>query len=181
VCLSLLNVYCDKVFFLPKEQYNALHPFTSFIPIFVFIVLRNIFTTARMYHIHLFEWLGKITLETYISQYHIWMATTGVNGSPKRLLQLVPFLDIAKYPLLTFFVASALCLFVSHRLFNCTLVLKSHFLPSSMGPEQAKRCTAVLAIWTAVVYAAGWTVHAVTSKSGLGGVADVASATTLQQ
>lgn len=163
VCLFVANMYYERVYALPKEAYNALHPYTSFIPIFIFIVLRNISQVARMYHVHMFEWLGKITLETYIAQYHVWMATTGINGSPKKLLEIIPGMKIKEYPLLTFLAASGLCLFVSHRLFNSTLGLKAHFLPSSMLPEQAKRTTVVLAVWLAGLYVASWALYVATS------------------
>ena len=73
-----------SVFLLPKRDYNKLHPFTSFIPIFCYMVLRNCSPTLRRYHMHLFAWCGKVTLETYILQFHIWMKTTGINGTPRR-------------------------------------------------------------------------------------------------
>merc|ERR1712146_511959 len=71
--------YATTIFALPKKEYNALHPYTAVIPITLYI-LRNLFPTLRRWHMHLFEYLGKITLETYIAQFHVWMATTGVNG-----------------------------------------------------------------------------------------------------
>jgi hypothetical protein len=50
------------------------------------MVLRNMSPLLRRWHMHMFAWTGKITLETYILQFHIWMKTTGVNGSPKHLM-----------------------------------------------------------------------------------------------
>jgi len=55
-------------FVLPKKEYNKVHPFTSWIPIMCYCVLRNLTPTLRRWHMHLFAWTGKITLETYILQ-----------------------------------------------------------------------------------------------------------------
>ena len=77
-------------YLLPKRAYNAVHPYTSFVPIFCYMVLRNCSPTLRRYHMHLFAWCGKVTLETYILQFHIWMKTTGINGSPKFLMVWLP-------------------------------------------------------------------------------------------
>merc|ERR1719197_1293617 len=78
------------VFSLEKRAYNALHPFTSFIPIACWLVLRNFVPCLRQRYLYLFAYLGRVTLETYILQFHVWMKTTGVNGSPKSLLVLIP-------------------------------------------------------------------------------------------
>ena len=82
-------------FSLPKRPYNAVHPYTSFIAIFAYLVLRNLTAGLRKRHMHLFAWCGKITLETYILQFHVWMRTTGLNGSPKCVLASLLELSIA--------------------------------------------------------------------------------------
>ncbi|TVY22590.1 putative O-acetyltransferase [Lachnellula hyalina] len=63
-----------------KEDYNWWQPYISFIPILSFVVLRNSHRVLRTYHSALFAWLGRCSLETYILQYHIWLAgdTTGL-------------------------------------------------------------------------------------------------------
>ena len=57
-----------EIFMRPKLLYNKVHPFTSWIPIMCYCVLRNLTPTLRRWHMHLFAWTGKITLETYILQ-----------------------------------------------------------------------------------------------------------------
>lgn len=66
--------------FPDKEAYNWWHPYISFVPILAFVSLRNSHTFLRNYHSVVFAWLGRFSLETYILQYHIWLAgdTTGL-------------------------------------------------------------------------------------------------------
>lgn len=63
-----------------KETYNSYHPYLSFIPIVAFIVLRNAFTPLRNLYSTAAAWLGRCSLETFILQYHIYLAadTRGV-------------------------------------------------------------------------------------------------------
>lgn len=95
-CRSFMK--CCTCFCASKKRFVGLHRMSRAhrLPITTYIVLRNISSTARRYYMHFFAWLGKITLETYIAQFHIWMSSTGAdftweaNAAPKRLLRLLP-------------------------------------------------------------------------------------------
>uniref|UniRef100_A0A0E0MZL2 Cas1p 10 TM acyl transferase domain-containing protein n=2 Tax=Oryza TaxID=4527 RepID=A0A0E0MZL2_ORYRU len=106
ISISLVAGYLwyEYIYKLDKITYNKYHPYTSWIPI---------------------TWLGKITLETYISQIHIWLRSNMPNGQPKWLLSFIP-----GYPLLNFMLATAIYLLISYRVFELTGVLKSAFIPS---------------------------------------------------
>ena len=125
-------------FSLPKRQYNKVHPFTSFAPIFLYLVLRNITEALRRYHLHLFAWCGKITLETYILQFHIWMKTTGINGSPKFLLVWLP-----GWYWTNFALASAIYIFLSYRVFLITAALRDVVIPKEGGTALLTRAVAI--------------------------------------
>eukprot|EP00928_Gymnodinium_smaydae_P044371 TRINITY_DN295_c0_g1_i2.p1 TRINITY_DN295_c0_g1~~TRINITY_DN295_c0_g1_i2.p1 ORF type:complete len:576 (-),score=140.38 TRINITY_DN295_c0_g1_i2:42-1769(-) len=124
--LAVGAVWLNKVFLLDKYDYNKLHPFTSFIPLVLFIVLRNFTVTLRQHYIYLFAWVGQYTLETYILQFHVWMRTTGVNGSPKSLIAFVPGDNFY----LNFVIGTAIYFFLSIRFFKLTGVLKDALIPS---------------------------------------------------
>ncbi|KAI1501233.1 10 TM acyl transferase domain found in Cas1p-domain-containing protein [Biscogniauxia marginata] len=68
-----------------KQDYNQFHPFISWIPILGFLVLRNLHPAARNAYLALPAKLGRIALETYVLQYHIWL---GGDATAKLTLGL---------------------------------------------------------------------------------------------
>ncbi|KAI0512629.1 10 TM acyl transferase domain found in Cas1p-domain-containing protein [Xylaria bambusicola] len=86
--------------FSSKQSYNAAHPYISWIPVLSLITLRNLYTPAQNLFLGIPAALGRISLETYVLQYHIWL-----GGDATARLTLGGF-ENASFPL--FLVEKAL-------------------------------------------------------------------------
>jgi len=101
-----------------KYSYNSIHTYYSFIPVTCYVYFRNISSTLRTYHIQLFSVLGKISLELYILQHHIWL-----TSSSKTVLTLIP-----GQPYFNLLVTTGIFVLCSHRAQAITYELRDVFL-----------------------------------------------------
>ncbi|KAI9345408.1 10 TM acyl transferase domain found in Cas1p-domain-containing protein [Pilaira anomala] len=87
VLLSAISMLGFFVFELTqsKTSYNLYHPYISWIPILAFVFLRNFSLLGRNTHSRFFAFIGKISLETFIGQFHMWLA-----ADTKALLVVLP-------------------------------------------------------------------------------------------
>jgi len=119
--LLVINYHWFKhVYLLDKYAYNKRHPYTFFIPMLTYIFIRNSTVFLRRWHCGLFGHLGKITLETYISQLHIYLIQDA-----KGILVIFP-----DYPLMNFLVNSLIYISFSNVLFHATNALNAYIFPS---------------------------------------------------
>ncbi|KAI0660347.1 O-acetyltransferase [Cubamyces menziesii] len=68
-----------------KFAYNLWHPYVSFLPVGAFVVLRNANAILRSASSRMFAFIGTCSLETFIIQYHLWLA-----GDTKGILKVIP-------------------------------------------------------------------------------------------
>lgn len=150
LCLGIGAAWYLQVFVRGKYAYNAIHPYTSWVPIAVYMVLRNLSPALRKFHLHMFAWCGKVTLETYILQFHIWMKTTGINGSPKYLMVWVP-----DWFWLNMVLTTTVFIFVSYRVFCVTVVLRDVCIPNEPAAIGIAWRSAIAVAAIAAFYALG--------------------------
>lgn len=95
-----------------KFAYNAWHPYISFLPIAAFVALRNANAILRSASSRAFAFIGTCSLETFIIQYHFWLA-----GDTKGILLVIPG---TRWRPLNMIVTSILFIYVSHRVSQAT-------------------------------------------------------------
>ncbi|XP_064465958.1 N-acetylneuraminate 9-O-acetyltransferase-like [Ornithodoros turicata] len=103
-----------------KPDCNEIHAYISFVPIISYVILRNISGLLRTRYSTFFAWFGKISLELFIAQYHIWLA-----ADTHGVLVLVP-----GYPVLNVIVTSFIFICISHEIHHLTGKLVVYAIPA---------------------------------------------------
>ncbi|XP_077544397.1 N-acetylneuraminate (7)9-O-acetyltransferase isoform X2 [Haemaphysalis longicornis] len=103
-----------------KPDCNEVHAYIFFVPILSYIILRNMSGLLRARYSTFFAWFGKISLELFIAQYHIWLA-----ADTHGVLVLVP-----GYPVLNVMVTSLVMVCVAHEVHALTARLTPLAVPA---------------------------------------------------
>ena len=131
------------VYALPKREYNDVHCYFFFVPMLAYIYLRNASKWARGWHSAFLAGMGKITLETYLMQHHVWL-----TSNAKTVLTWFP-----GSPKLNAVAVTVVYVFVSNRLFRLTIALRARLIPD--GTRDALRYVAVMALAVGACFAGG--------------------------
>uniref|UniRef100_A0A670Y7C4 N-acetylneuraminate (7)9-O-acetyltransferase n=1 Tax=Pseudonaja textilis TaxID=8673 RepID=A0A670Y7C4_PSETE len=127
--VSNIFLFISVVFFLTysiwasscknKTECNEMHPSVSVVQILAFILIRNIPGYARSVYSSFFAWFGRISLELFICQYHIWLA-----ADTKGILVLIP-----GTPMLNIIVSTFIFVCVAHEISQITNDLAQIVVP----------------------------------------------------
>lgn len=85
--------------------------------------------------------MGKVTLETYLLQHHIWL-----TENAKKTLVLLP-----DYPLCNLLLTTAIYVYLANRLFRITVELRAILLPEKDTTACLKGLFATSAVFTAAM------------------------------
>jgi len=122
-CVLLTTWWAYYIYPKPKFEYNAIHPYTFFIPVVSYILVRSCVLEWRKWNSTFLGWVGKITLESYIFQYHVYMQDDAKSN-------IVVF---AGYPLVNYLVLTAFYLFLARMAYDSTKTLKTWVFPRPKG------------------------------------------------
>lgn len=100
-----------------KFTYNRWHPYISFLPVLAFAVLRNSSVILRSASSWAFAFVGRCSLETFIVQYHLWLA-----GDTKGVLLVLPG---TQWRPLNFIFTTIMFVYMSDQLAHATTTITS--------------------------------------------------------
>lgn len=119
-----------------KEHHNEHFSMVSFGPILAFAAIRNSFPWTRRYHSAVFAWMGRHSLETFILQYHIWLAADTKGVLSTGFFQKSR--DVGKWG--DFALLTAIFLWVSWHVASATQTLTAYIIePQSMRDVDSLR------------------------------------------
>ncbi|XP_045612302.2 N-acetylneuraminate (7)9-O-acetyltransferase [Procambarus clarkii] len=103
-----------------KPDCNEIHPYVVWVPILGFIVLRNIVGILRTRYSSFFAWFGRISLELFVCQYHIWLA-----ADTHGVLVLIP-----SYPVANVLATSFIFICICHEIHHITNIITPFLVPN---------------------------------------------------
>lgn len=121
VCLIWFFVF--ELFQQSKFTYNAWHPYISPLPVLAFVVLRNATPVLRSTYSSVFAFIGRCSLETFIIQFHLWLA-----GDTKGVLLVIPG---TSWRPVNFILSTVMFIFISDQMARATTVLTGWICGSS--------------------------------------------------
>jgi 10 TM Acyl Transferase domain found in Cas1p len=120
--LAAFSWWCFTILPQAKLDYNRSNAYYGVaIPLLTYIFLRNLSPTLRIHYVEPLHSIGKITLETYLMQHHVWL-----TSNAKTVLTLVP-----ASPKLNLVATTLLYVLVSKELYRLTMSLRGMLLPDS--------------------------------------------------
>ncbi|CAN0282309.1 unnamed protein product, partial [Discosporangium mesarthrocarpum] len=116
--------WAANILTMEKVTYNTNNAYFGVcIPMLTYIFLRNLTPVLRTHYLEPLHSLGKITLETYLMQHHVWL-----TSNAKTLLVLVP-----GHPKVNLLVTACGYVLISRELYRLTMSLRGMFLPDDVG------------------------------------------------
>jgi hypothetical protein len=113
--IGLLWFFAFELLQPSKFTYNHWHPYISWIPVLSFVILRNANATLRSASSQMFGFIGRCSLETFIIQYHLWLA-----ADTKGLLIVIPW---TRWRVPNMIVTTTIFVWVSNQVAQATTVM----------------------------------------------------------
>lgn len=111
-CITLVWFFGFELQQKDKFAYNLWHPYVSFLPVLAFVTLRNASVRLRSASSQAFAVVGRCSLETFIIQYHFWLA-----GDTKGVLLVIPG---TQWRPINFIITTVMFVYVSDQMAHAT-------------------------------------------------------------
>ena len=110
-----------------KFTYNHWHPYISWLPVISFAILRNANSTLRSTSSQMFGFVGRCSLETFIMQYHLWLA-----ADTKGILIVIPW---TRWRIPNMIITTTIFVWLSNQVAEATTVLTSWICGSGKSSD----------------------------------------------